>query len=202
MTGSLFVVSAPSGAGKTTLVRALLERDPTLKLSVSYTTRTPREGEVDGVAYHFIPVADFLACRDAGEFLEWAQVHRNYYATSRIWLEQQIRAGNDVLLEIDWQGAAQVRKIFPAAIAIFIMPPSIEVLDARLRGRGTDSEEVIRQRVAAAHDEMRQVDRFDYVIINNNLRTALEELETVVRASRLRTAVMRERFREVFPPAA
>jgi guanylate kinase len=202
MPGSLFIVSAPSGAGKTTLVRGLLQRDSDVKLSVSFATRAPRDGEVDGVAYHFIDVPQFMTRRDAGEFLEWAEVHGNYYATSRHWLEQQMRAGNDVLLEIDWQGAAQVRKIFPSAVGIFIMPPSFETLEERLRGRGKDSDEVIRRRTAAAEDEMRQVDQFDYVIINNDLQKALDEMVSVVRAARLRTAVVRVRKPEVFLPAA
>ena len=202
MAGSLFIVAAPSGAGKTTLVRALLSRDAALRLSVSYTTRAPREGEVSGVAYHFVSVTDFLARRDHGEFLEWAEVHGNYYATSRRWLEEQLAAGHDVLLEIDCQGAAQVRKAFPRAVGVFILPPSFEVLEARLRGRGTDSEEVIARRLAGSRDEMRQVDQFDYVIINNDLQVALDELATVVRAARLRTPLMRLRNPQSFLPAA
>ena len=201
MSGCLFIVAAPSGAGKTTLVRALLSRDAAVRLSVSYTTRTPREGEVNGVAYHFTSVADFLARRDHGEFLEWAEVHGNYYASSRRWLEEQLAQGHDVLLEIDCQGAAQVRGIFPDAVSIFIQPPSFEVLEKRLRGRGTDSEEVIAQRLAAAVDEMRQVDHFDYVIINNDLQVALDELSCVVRAARLRTALVRARNPLSFLPA-
>lgn len=201
MSGSLFIVSAPSGAGKTTLVRGLLARDPEVKLSISYATRPPREGEVDGVAYRFTSVADFMTRRDAGEFLEWAEVHGNYYATSRIWLDEQMRAGQDVLLEIDWQGAAQVREVFPEAVGIFIMPPSFKELESRLRGRGTDSDDVIRRRLEAAESEMRQVDQFDYVIINNDLQKALGELITVVQAARLRTRIARERNPEVFLPA-
>lgn len=202
MTGSLIIVSAPSGAGKTTLVRSLLQQDPGMKLSVSFTTRAPRNGEVEGIAYHFVDVTGFLARRDAGEFLEWAEVHGNYYATSRKWLAAQLLAGHDVLLEIDWQGAAQVREIFPQAVCIFIMPPSVAALEARLRGRGTDSDEVIRLRVAAARNEMQQVERFDYVIINNELQTALDDLTAIVRAARLRTAIVCARNRDLFPPAA
>ena len=131
MPGTLFIVTAPSGAGKTTLVSGLLERDPLVRLSVSYTTRAPRTGEVNGQHYHFIDVQGFRALRDKGEFLEWAEVHSNYYGTSKRWLEEQIRAGRDILLEIDWQGAQQVRKVFPKAVGVFILPPSVEELERR-----------------------------------------------------------------------
>ncbi|KAF7598627.1 MAG: guanylate kinase [Candidatus Dactylopiibacterium carminicum] len=198
MPGSLFIVSAPSGAGKTTLVRELLARDPGVRLSVSYTTRAPRAGEVDGVAYHFTDRADFIARRDRGEFLEWAEVHGNYYASSRIWLEEQMRAGQDVLLEIDWQGAVQVRRIFPQAVGVFVLAPSYAELENRLRGRGTDSEDVIARRLAAACEEMKQVDQFDYVIINKDLQVAAGELQCVVRAARLRTPLMRRRSPQSF----
>lgn len=202
LTGSLFIVSAPSGAGKTTLVRYLLAREPAVHLSVSYTTRAPREGETHGVHYHFTTVDDFLARRDRGEFAESALVHQNYYATSRLWLEEQLQGGSDVLLEIDWQGALQVRKIFPQAVPIFILPPSLEVLEARLRGRGTDSEETIERRLKGAYTEMRQVDQFDYVIINNELPVAVDELCAIVRASRLRTPLVRLRQPARFLPEA
>ena len=188
MPGTLFIVTAPSGAGKTTLVSGLLERDPLVRLSVSYTTRAPRAGEVNGQHYHFIDVPGFRALRDKGEFLEWAEVHNNYYGTSKRWLEEQIRAGRDILLEIDWQGAQQVRKVFPKAVGVFILPPSVEELERRLRGRGTDSEDVISRRVLGARGEMRHVAEFDYVIINENLPAAIEDLVAVVRASRLRYA--------------
>lgn len=188
MPGTLFIVTAPSGAGKTTLVSGLLERDPQVRLSVSYTTRAPRAGEVNGQHYHFIDVPGFRALRDKGEFLEWAEVHNNYYGTSKRWLEEQIRAGRDILLEIDWQGAQQVRKVFPKAVGVFILPPSVEELERRLRGRGTDSEDVISRRVLGARGEMRHVAEFDYVIINENLPAAIEDLVAVVRASRLRYA--------------
>lgn len=188
MPGTLFIVTAPSGAGKTTLVSGLLERDPQVRLSVSYTTRAPRAGEVNGQHYHFIDVPGFRALRDKGEFLEWAEVHNNYYGTSKRWLEEQTRAGRDILLEIDWQGAQQVRKVFPKAVGVFILPPSVEELERRLRGRGTDSEDVISRRVLGARGEMRHVAEFDYVIINENLPTAIEDLVAVVRASRLRYA--------------
>ncbi|WP_398305727.1 guanylate kinase [Zoogloea sp.] len=198
MPGTLFIVTAPSGAGKTTLVSGLLARDPLVKLSVSYATREPRAGEVDGTHYHFVDVPTFRALRDKGEFLEWAEVHSNYYGTSRAWLEAQIAGGNDILLEIDWQGAQQVRKVFPKAVGVFILPPSLEELERRLRGRGTDSEDVIARRVLGARGEMRHVAEFDYVIINEDLPVALEDLVAVVRASRLRYANQEARKPEFF----
>jgi guanylate kinase len=198
MPGTLFIVAAPSGAGKTTLVSGLLAQDAGVRLSVSYTTRAPRAGEVNGQHYHFVDVATFKAMAGRGEFLEWAEVHGNYYGTSRVWLEAQMNSGTDILLEIDWQGAQQVRKVFPDAVGVFILPPSIEELERRLRGRGTDSEEVIARRVLAAQGEMRHVGEFDYVIINQNLPVALDELVSVVRASRLRYARQKARSPEFF----
>ncbi len=198
MPGTLFIVTAPSGAGKTTLVGGLLERDPLVRLSVSYTTRAPRAGEVNGQHYHFVDVPTFRALRDRGEFLEWAEVHSNYYGTSKVWLDEQIRAGKDILLEIDWQGAQQVRKVFPKSVGVFILPPSVEELERRLRGRGTDSEEVIARRVLGARGEMRHVAEFDYVIINEDLPAALEDLVAVVRAARLRYATQEARKPEFF----
>lgn len=186
MPGTLFVVTAPSGAGKTTLVRGLLQRDARVQLSVSFTTRAPRAGEQNGREYHFVDLATFRALRDRGEFLEWAEVHGNYYATSKVWLKEQVAAGRDTLLEIDWQGAQQVRKAFPDAVGVFILPPSLDELEKRLRGRNTDSDDVISRRLLAARGEMRHVAEFDYVIINNELQEALEDLVAVVRAARLR----------------
>jgi guanylate kinase len=176
----------------------LLARDPLVCLSVSYATRAPRAGEVDGEHYHFVDVPTFRSLRDKGEFLEWAEVHSNYYGTSKVWLEQQISSGKDILLEIDWQGAQQVRKVFPKAVGVFIMPPSLEELERRLRGRGTDSEDVIARRVLGARGEMRHVAEFDYVIINEDLPAALEDLVAVVRASRLRYANQEARKPEFF----
>jgi guanylate kinase len=196
--GSLFVVSAPSGAGKTTLVKLLLERDRQVRHSISYTTRPPRPGEQNGREYHFIDVATFVAMRERGDFLESAEVHGNFYGTSRVWLEEQMGAGHDMLLEIDWQGAQQVKRLFPEAVGVFVMPPSVEELERRLRGRGQDSEEVIQRRVAAALGEMEHVSEFDFVIINNNLQEALEDLCAAVRASRQRFAKQAVRHPEVF----
>lgn len=187
-TGTLFVVAAPSGGGKTSLTRALLEKDPGIRLSVSYTTRPPRPGEQDGVDYHFVSTERFMALRDAGEFLEHAHVHGNWYATSASWLNQQIEAGQDVLLEIDWQGAAQVRRLIPSSVHIFILPPSLALLEERLHRRGQDDKATIARRLEAARDEMRHCAEFNYVIINQDFATAVDDLSAIVRASRLRAA--------------
>ncbi len=198
MSGHLFIVAAPSGAGKTTLVRLLLEKDPEINVSISSTTRPPRAGESDGREYHFVDVQDFLEMVSRGEFLEWAEVHGNYYGTSKRWIEKEMEAGRDVLLEIDWQGAQQVRKVFPMAIGIFILPPSLDELKSRLSGRGTDSAETIARRFAAARDEMRHVDEFDYVIINDDLQQALGNLSSIVSASRLQYSTQRQRYSSLF----
>lgn len=198
MIGHLYIVAAPSGAGKTTLVRLLLENDPGIRVSVSSTTRAPRPGEIDGRDYHFIDVPSFLERINRGEFLEWAEVHGNYYGTSKHWTEAEMTAGRDVLLEIDWQGAQQVRKSFPEAIGVFILPPSLQALEERLSSRGTDSAETIARRIAAARDEMRHVDEFDYVIINDELQQALSNLLSVVSATRLHYTTQRQRHSALF----
>lgn len=198
MPGTLFIVTAPSGAGKTTLVRGLLQRDARVQLSISYTTRSPRPGEEDGREYNFVDVPTFRSLRDRGEFLEWAEVHGNYYATSKVWLRAQIEAGRDTLLEIDWQGAQQARKHFPEAVGVFILPPSMAALEERLVGRGTDSPEVISRRLLGARGEMRHVAEFDYVIINDEIDAALDDLVAVVRAARLRYANQHLRHPEYF----
>ena len=195
--GNLFVVAAPSGAGKTSLTRALLEQEPSIRLSVSYTTRPPRPGETDGVDYHFVTAARFAALKDAGEFLEHAHVHGNWYATSGTWLQGEVAGGRDVLLEIDWQGAAQVRKLIPESVQIFILPPSLDSLRERLLRRGQDDAATIERRVNAARDEMRHCSEFDYVIINQEFASAVEDLRAIVRASRLRAAQQRARHREL-----
>ena len=196
--GTLFIVAAPSGAGKTTLVGRLMAEDPLVRHSISYTTRAPRHSELDGREYHFIDAQRFLAMRERGEFAEWAEVHDNFYGTSRLWLEQRMHEGHDILLEIDWQGAQQMRRQFPEAVSIFVLPPSIAELERRLRDRGSDSEDVIARRVAAAYGEMRHVDEFDFVIINNDLDVALGEIKAAVCASRLRFARQRARHPDVF----
>lgn len=188
MSGNVFIVSAPSGAGKTSLVKTLLEADPRVKLSVSYTTRAPRPGEADGVHYHFVSMDEFMAILNRGDFLESAEVYGNRYGTSQRWIEAQVASGVDILLEIDWQGAAQVRKLMPQAISIYILPPSPAALRERLTGRGQDSEAIIAGRLAAAREDMSHVYEFDYVIINDEFATAAAELQAVVRASRLTLA--------------
>lgn len=182
------MVAAPSGAGKSTLVNALLAKDTSIKLSISYTTRAPRPGEQNGREYHFTTVEDFLARRERGEFLESAEVHGNYYGTSRLQISAQMQAGTDVLLEIDWQGAQQVKKQFPHAIGIFILPPSIEALEDRLKKRGQDEPSVITRRLLAAGGEIAHACEFQYVIINHDFSVALSELIAIVIATRCRFA--------------
>ncbi len=196
--GSIFMVVAPSGAGKSTLVNALLARDPTIELSISFTTRAPRPGEQDGREYYFVTADDFLARRGRGEFLESAEVHGHYYGTSRPWIEQRLAAGRDVLLEIDWQGARQVRAAFPHAVGIFILPPSIEALEARLHKRGQDSPQVIARRLLAAGSEIAHAPEFDFVIINEIFDRALDQLAAIVTATRLRYPNQAARHRALF----
>jgi guanylate kinase len=186
MIGTLYIISAPSGAGKTCLVKALLERLEGITVSVSHTTRAPRPGEQDGADYHFIDRERFEALVAAGEFLEHAQVFDNYYGTRRATLEERLEAGEDVILEIDWQGARQVFEAFPQAIKVFILPPSREALYERLQGRGQDSEAVIRRRMADAVAEMRHYDEYHYLVINDDFNTALADLEALFRSQRLR----------------
>jgi guanylate kinase len=183
--GCLFVLAAPSGGGKTSLVKALLEREPGMRLSVSYTTRPPRPGETDGVDYHFVDEATFASLKDKGEFLEHAFVHGNWYATSATWLTKEVQAGHDVLLEIDWQGARQVRKLIPGSVLIFILPPSLQSLEDRLHKRGQDAPDVIARRMDAAREEMRHCGEFDYVIMNQDFARAVDDLSVIVRAARL-----------------
>jgi guanylate kinase len=185
MSGNLFIISAPSGAGKTSLVHALLGINPHIDLSVSYTTRDPRPGEQDGKDYHFVDRETFLAMAKRGEFLESAEVYGNLYGTSQTWIGQENARGRDILLEIDWQGAAQVRRLFPDCISIFILPPSLQALEQRLKGRGKDNDAVIARRIAAASADVAHVAEFDYVIINDNLGEALRELDAVVLSAKL-----------------
>jgi guanylate kinase len=184
--GSIFLIAAPSGAGKSSLVKELLVRDARLHLSISHTTRLPRPGEQDGREYHFVSREQFNAMRDAGEFLESAEVYGNGYGTSANWIRSQLAQGNDVILEIDWQGAQQVRKLFPACVDIFILPPSLETLEKRLIGRGTDTPEVIDRRLAAAHEDLSHAREFEYVIINDQFSNAVDDLVAVVRSGRCR----------------
>lgn len=184
--GNLFIITAASGAGKTSLVRALLQQDAQIQLSVSYTTRQPRVGEVNGEHYHFVDEARFLKMLDENDFLESAHVHGARYGTSKTCVNEVLAAGQDLILEIDWQGAAQVRQFYPEAISIFILPPSMQELESRLRGRGQDSDEVIAKRLAAAKDEMSHVGEFDYVTINDKFEVALEDLNAIVRTQRFK----------------
>jgi guanylate kinase len=198
MTGCLFIVAAPSGAGKSSLVNAVLAEDPQLRLSISYTTRAPRPGEANGREYHFVNRDTFLAMAAAGDFLESAEVHGNYYATSQRQIEEIRASGHDAVLEIDWQGAQQVRRIFPDAIGIFILPPSREALRERLVARGQDPPAVIERRLAAAEDEMSHVAEFDYAIINKDFDEARRDLAAVIRTARLTLARQAARRPDLF----
>lgn len=182
----LFIVSAPSGAGKTSLLRQLVPADPRLSMSVSHATRAMRPGEADGVHYHFVDLATFERMVAAGDFLEHARVFDNYYGTSEAAVSAQLGSGRDVVLEIDWQGAAQVRRRFPGAVSIFIAPPSIRALRQRLSNRGQDSEEVVDRRMADARGELSHYPEYDYLLINDDFDTALAELRSIVGAERLR----------------
>ncbi len=197
MSGLLFVVSAASGTGKTSLVKALLERVNNLHVSVSHTTRGQRPGELDGVHYHFSQKEDFLALVQQGGFIEYAEVFGNYYGTAQATVKQQLAKGHDVLLEIDWQGAEQVRNLFPESQQIFILPPSQFDLRQRLSNRGTDSVEVIEHRLSCAVEDMQQYLNFDYLIINDDFNKALHDLESVIIANRLRLSQQANRHQEL-----
>ena len=184
--GNVFVVVAPSGAGKSSLVNALLAQNPRLCLSVSATTRAPRSGETDGKDYRFVSQDQFVAMQQNNQLLEWAEVHGNFYGTPRDQIEQAIHQGRDILLEIDWQGARQVKRLFAQTIGIFILPPSIQTLEQRLQQRGQDSQAVIARRIEAASEEIMHAPEFEYVIINQDFRIALAELAEVVAVARLR----------------
>ncbi len=188
MNGNLFVVVAPSGAGKTTLVDALLKTEPNVHLSPSWTTRAPRPGEKDGVDYSFVARDKFEKMIAAGEFLEHANVYGNYYGTSRKWIEGELAGDHDVLLEIDWQGAQQVRRLFPHMVGIFILPPSLDELRKRLKSRGKDPADAIEKRMASARDEISHVLEFEYIIVNDKFEAALADLIAVVRAARVSRA--------------
>ena len=184
--GKLFVITAPSGAGKTSLIDALVRADPSLKLSVSYTTRAPRPGEKDGVDYHFVDDAAFLAMQARGEFLESAEVHGYRYGTSKRVITDALAQGQDLVLEIDWQGARQVRTLYPHCVGIFILPPSVEELERRMRARGQDSDAVIRGRMSRASHEMSHWAEYDYIVINRAIEEAFAEVQSILRAERLK----------------
>ncbi len=192
--GNLFIISAASGAGKTSLIKALREENTQLKLSISHTTRQPRPSEVDGLDYHFVDEATFLQMLAQGQFLESAEVHGARYGTSQSAVDAPLKAGFDVILEIDWQGAAQVRRLYPQAISIFVLPPSVEALEQRLNGRGQDSAETIAKRVAAARAEMAHVSEFDYVTINDDFNVALQDLSAIIRTQRLAISLQMQRY--------
>jgi guanylate kinase len=196
--GLLFVVSAPSGAGKTSLIKALLARDAELSLSISCTTRTQRAGESDGVHYHFLDHATFRHAVDAEEFLEYAEVFGNYYGTRASDVRACLAAGRDVVLEIDWQGAQQVRQRLPTAVGIFVAPPSVAELERRLRGRGTDDVAVIARRMAQAHSDLMHYSEYQYVVVNDDFETAVTELVAIVTAERLRLVRQQLRLTALF----
>ena len=197
MTGNLFTVSAPSGAGKTSLVSALVERMERVRLSVSHTTRPQRSGEQDGVNYNFVPVSEFQQMVTASDFLEHAEVFGNYYGTSESWVRNSLEQGNDVILEIDWQGAAQIRKQIPETCSIFILPPSRDVLKQRLQGRGQDSEEVIEQRMKQARDEISHYLEAEYLVVNDNFESALSELCGIVAATRTKISKRSQEYADL-----
>ena len=191
--GTLFIVAAPSGAGKSTLVNALLEREPSISLSISHTTRPPRPGEQYGRHYYFVERAEFEREVAEGVFLEHAEVHGNFYGTSRRTVQDLLQQGRDVLLEIDWQGAAQIRKAKPDVVSVFILPPSRAELERRLRGRGSDSAEVIERRLRNSRGEIAHAHEFDYIIVNDRFEDALDNLQAIVRAVRQRSALQCQR---------
>jgi guanylate kinase len=196
--GNLFVIAAPSGAGKSSLVNALLEVDSHLVLSVSHTTRAPRGQEKDGREYHFVDEASFRAMVARGEFLEWAEVHGHLYGTSKAEIESRIRDGQDVVLEIDWQGALQIKQLFPNAVLVFVLPPSWQELEQRLTRRGEDRPDAISQRLANARVEVAQARHFDFVIINALFETALFDLKAIVHSQRLKYAAQRRGKTAIF----
>jgi len=187
--GTLYTISAPSGAGKTTLVNALIENTDNIKVSVSHTTRQPRPGEKNGVNYHFVTKDEFMGMLENNLFLEHAQVFDNHYGTSQQWLMEELNAGIDVILEIDWQGAEKIRRLKPDTVNIFILPPSRAALEQRLRHRGKDSEEVIAKRLRGAVEEMRHCVEYDYLVVNDDFDQALKDLQSIIQAQRLRQVV-------------
>jgi guanylate kinase len=196
-TGTLYIVSAPSGAGKTSLVKALLDAQPQVRVSVSHTTRSMRPGEVDGVNYHFVSREEFLERLEHDEFLEHAEVFGNLYGTSQRWLEQTLSEGYDLILEIDWQGAQQVRRLMPQAKSIFILPPTQEALRQRLTNRGQDSDDVIEKRMREAVSEMTHYVEYDYLVINDDFAHALIDLQAIFRANQLLQSAQQQRFNEL-----
>lgn len=196
-TGTLYIVSAPSGAGKTSLVKALIDALPQVRVSVSHTTRGMRPGEVDGVNYHFVSRESFVEMLDRNEFLEHAEVFGNLYGTSQRWLEKTLAEGYDLILEIDWQGAQQVRRLMPQARSIFILPPTQQALRQRLTNRGQDSDEVIERRMREAVNEMSHYVEYDYLVINDDFATALDDLKAIFRANQLQQGSQQQRHADL-----
>ncbi|WP_298452809.1 guanylate kinase [uncultured Marinobacter sp.] len=196
-TGTLFVISAPSGAGKTSLVAEMLHADHKLGVSVSHTTRPMREGEKDGINYHFVGRSEFEAMIGKSDFLEHADVFGNYYGTSQVWVREMLASGRDVILEIDWQGASQVRRLIPECVSIFIVPPSAEALRERLVGRGTDAPDVVSRRLTEAREECRHVGEFDYIVVNDEFKEALADLLAIVRSQRMQVTTQQLRHRQL-----
>jgi len=190
--GTLYVISAPSGAGKTSLVKALLKQDSGILVSVSHTTREKRPGEVDGVDYNFVSMEQFNAMIETAAFLEFAEVFTNKYGTSQLWVQEQLDAGIDVILEIDWQGAQQIRRLMPSCLSIFIMPPSNQALRERLTNRGQDSDEVIEHRMSEAVSEISHYGEYDYLVVNDQFETALADLQSIFVAQRLKMDAQQE----------
>lgn len=195
--GTLYIVSAPSGAGKTSLIKALVDAQAQIRVSVSHTTRAMRPGEVDGVNYHFTERQAFIEMLERDEFLEHAEVFGNLYGTSQRWLEQTLKEGFDLILEIDWQGAQQVRRLMPQAKSIFILPPTQEALRQRLTNRGQDSDEIIDGRMREAVSEMSHYVEYDYLVINDDFTSALDDLKAVFRANQLQQGVQQQRFSDL-----
>lgn len=195
-TGTLFIVSAPSGAGKTSLLKALVETEDRVRVSISHTTRPMRPGEVDGVDYHFVDKEHFGEMVSAGAFLEHAEVFGNYYGTSEAGIREQLQNGDDVILEIDWQGAQQVRERLPETVSVFVLPPTPQALRQRLSGRGQDSSEVIERRLAEAREEMSHYGEYDYIVVNDLFEQALGELRAIITARRLSLPVQSELLKE------
>lgn len=185
--GCLFVFSAPSGTGKTTLAKRLCSEINGLAHSVSYTTRSMREGEIEGIHYHFVTVDEFKDMAEQGDFIEWAVVHGNYYGTSRLKIQERLDNSLDTILDIDTQGAAEIKRLLPSSVLIFIMPPSLEVLKKRLVLRGTDKEDVIKQRLLKAEEEIKESFHYDYIVVNDVFDEALEDLKCIIRAEKKKT---------------
>lgn len=197
-TGTLYIISAPSGAGKTSLVKALIDARPEIRVSVSHTTRAMRPGEADGVNYHFVDRAEFVRMIEHGDFLEQAEVFGNLYGTSQSHLQQTLDAGHDLILEIDWQGAQQVRQLMPHARSIFILPPTQQALRQRLTNRGQDSDDIIEARMREAVSEMSHYVEYDYVVVNDDFATALDDLKAIFRANRLSQTRQQQQYSQLF----